>query len=198
VTRLSLSISAGLAWKRGATLFVTLRAAFRCSRLYVTLRASYPDPMEDAQARKVSSCEVGCAATSVHAESIPILIFPPVAYYGDGKLIAVPIRTNPNVRDRLERILRGESIGRITDLAMPTCLSGSATCQSQDLQIEAFAERSLPHQGPRPKWKLFSTILIGQQKCRHLRVQRRPYTGRKQCYATLLPLFLTAGPCSSR
>ena len=71
--------------------------------------------MAEAEAslkEQVNFCEVDCDANLELAKSIPILNVPSVAYYGEGKLIAVLIGTNQNVRARLERVLRGESIGQ--------------------------------------------------------------------------------------
>jgi thioredoxin-like negative regulator of GroEL len=45
------------------------------------------------------------------AKSIPVCNVPLVAYYRDGELVAALIGTAQNVRARLERVLRGESIG---------------------------------------------------------------------------------------
>jgi thioredoxin-like negative regulator of GroEL len=56
--------------------------------------------------------EVDCDASPELARSIRILNVPSVAYYADGKLIAVLVGAKQDVRARLERILRGESIGR--------------------------------------------------------------------------------------
>ena len=46
------------------------------------------------------------------AKSIRLVNVPSVAYYKHGKLIAVLIGEKQDVRSRLERILRGESIAR--------------------------------------------------------------------------------------
>jgi thioredoxin 1 len=71
--------------------------------------------MQEAEAslsEQVNFGEVDCDASPELAKSIRLLNIPSVAYYKDGKLIAVLIGARQNVRARLERILRGESIGR--------------------------------------------------------------------------------------
>ena len=45
------------------------------------------------------------------ARSLPLLNVPAVAYYCDGKLIAILPGVSQNVRERLERVLQGRQIG---------------------------------------------------------------------------------------
>jgi thioredoxin-like negative regulator of GroEL len=56
--------------------------------------------------------EVDCTSSPELAKSIPILNVPAVAYYGGGKLIAVLIGANQDIRGCLDRVLLGESIGQ--------------------------------------------------------------------------------------
>lgn len=71
--------------------------------------------MQEAEAslsEQVNLGEVDCDASPELAKSIRVLNVPSVAYYKDGKLVAVLIGARQNIQARLERILRGESIGR--------------------------------------------------------------------------------------
>jgi thioredoxin-like negative regulator of GroEL len=45
------------------------------------------------------------------AKSMRLLNVPSVAYYRNGQLVALLIGSRQNVRQRLERVMRGESIG---------------------------------------------------------------------------------------
>lgn len=65
---------------------------------------------EEVLGDRVNPGEFDCMSGPELAKSIPILNVPSVAYYGDGKLIAVLIGTQENVRALLERILGGDSI----------------------------------------------------------------------------------------
>jgi hypothetical protein len=88
--------------------------------------------MGEAKSRlgeRVNFLEVDCDVAPELAKSIPILNVRSVAYYADGKLIAVLIRTNQNVRGRLERICVVNRLERMTDLAVPSHMSSNATYQ---------------------------------------------------------------------
>jgi thioredoxin-like negative regulator of GroEL len=74
-------------------------------------RAVMRRQMRDAErslSDQVNFGEVDCTSNPELAKSIPILNVPAVAYYADGKLIAVLIGTKQDIRACLERILRGE------------------------------------------------------------------------------------------
>ncbi len=60
---------------------------------------------------RVSFAEVDIDAEVDLAKSLPIGNVPTVAYYVDGVLIAALIGANQNVKERVARLLRGESIG---------------------------------------------------------------------------------------
>jgi Thioredoxin len=45
------------------------------------------------------------------AKTLQLLNVPAVAYYRDGKLVAILLGARQNIRARLERVLRGETIG---------------------------------------------------------------------------------------
>jgi hypothetical protein len=78
-------------------------------------RAATRRQMREAEAslrEKVNFGEVDCDASPELAKSLPTLNLRSVAYYAGGKLIAVLIGAEQNVRARVERILRGESIGQ--------------------------------------------------------------------------------------
>jgi thioredoxin-like negative regulator of GroEL len=69
--------------------------------------------IRDAEASlsdRVNFCEVDCDQNPDIAKSIPIINVPSVAYYAQGKLIAVVVGTTQDIRVRLERILSGQSI----------------------------------------------------------------------------------------
>jgi hypothetical protein len=55
--------------------------------------------------------EIDCDANVELARAIPVGNVPLVAYYRHGKFVAALIGAGQNVRDRLERLLRGEEIG---------------------------------------------------------------------------------------
>jgi thioredoxin 1 len=67
---------------------------------------------EESLSEQVNFGEVDCDANPELAKSIRLLNIPSVAYYKDGKLIAVIIGAQQNVRARLERLLRRESMER--------------------------------------------------------------------------------------
>jgi len=67
---------------------------------------------EEALADDVNFGEVDCDSDIALADSIPIRNVPTVAYYLNGKLIAALVGGEQNIRVRVERLLRGESIGR--------------------------------------------------------------------------------------
>jgi hypothetical protein len=71
---------------------------------------------EEVLADQVNFGEVACDSDPELAKSIPILNVPAAAYYRSGELIAVPIGAEQNVHARIERVLRGESIGYNDDL----------------------------------------------------------------------------------
>jgi thioredoxin-like negative regulator of GroEL len=78
-------------------------------------RALTRQRMQEAEAslsEQVNFGEVDCDANPELAKSIRLLNTPSVAYYKDGKLIAVLAGARQNVRARLERLLRGESMER--------------------------------------------------------------------------------------
>jgi hypothetical protein len=60
---------------------------------------------------RVNFAEVDIDRDGQLAKSIPVLNVPLVAYYRDGKLVAVLIGADQDVRARAERVLRGEPIG---------------------------------------------------------------------------------------
>ena len=66
---------------------------------------------ETSLSEQVNFGEADCDANPELAKSIRLLNLPSVAYYKGGKLVAVLIGAQQNVRARLERLLRGESIG---------------------------------------------------------------------------------------
>jgi thioredoxin-like negative regulator of GroEL len=71
--------------------------------------------MKDAEAAlsgEVNFGEVDCDQEIPLAQSIRLLNVPAVAYYRDGKLVAVLPGVQQDIRRRLERLLRGEPIGR--------------------------------------------------------------------------------------
>ena len=55
--------------------------------------------------------EVDCDTEIALARSLPIINVPTVAYYRDGVLVAALIGANQNVKQRVERLLRGDPIG---------------------------------------------------------------------------------------
>jgi thioredoxin-like negative regulator of GroEL len=65
---------------------------------------------EEVLADQVNFGEVDCANLDL-AESIPIPNVPSVVYYRNGELIAALVGAELNVRARVGRVLRGESIG---------------------------------------------------------------------------------------
>jgi thioredoxin-like negative regulator of GroEL len=65
----------------------------------------------EALGERANFAEVGVDAEPDLARSIPLLNIPTVAYYRDGKLVAALIGSGQNVQERVERLLRGESIG---------------------------------------------------------------------------------------
>jgi thioredoxin-like negative regulator of GroEL len=80
----------------------------------ISYRAVTRRQMQEAEAslsEQVNFGEVDCDASPELAKSTCLLNIPSVAYYKDGKLVAVLVGARQNVRARLERILRGESIG---------------------------------------------------------------------------------------
>jgi thioredoxin-like negative regulator of GroEL len=66
---------------------------------------------EELLADQVNFGEVDCDTNLDLAESIPIPNVPSVVYYRNGELIAALVGAEQNVRARVERVLRGESIG---------------------------------------------------------------------------------------
>ena len=66
---------------------------------------------EKLLADRVNFGEVDCDRNLDLAKSIPIPNVPLVAYYRNGELVAALIGAEQNVRARIERVLRGESIG---------------------------------------------------------------------------------------
>jgi thioredoxin-like negative regulator of GroEL len=80
---------------------------------------------EEALADQVNFGEVHCESNPELAKSVPILNVPSVAYYRNGTLIAALIGAEQNVRARLERVLRGESIGYKDGLGGPAHLDAS-------------------------------------------------------------------------
>lgn len=66
---------------------------------------------EEVLADQVNFGEVDCDTNLDLAESIPIPNVPSVVYYRNGELIAALVGAEQNVRARVERVLRGESIG---------------------------------------------------------------------------------------
>jgi hypothetical protein len=70
--------------------------------------------MLDAQAAlggQVNLAEIDCDENAELARSIPVPNIPLVAYYRNGKLVAALVGGYQNVLARLERVLRGETIG---------------------------------------------------------------------------------------
>jgi thioredoxin-like negative regulator of GroEL len=70
--------------------------------------------MEEAEqvlGEQVNFGEVDCDLAPELAKSVPVLNVPSVVYYREGKLIAALVGAEQDVRDSLERILRGEPIG---------------------------------------------------------------------------------------
>ena len=65
----------------------------------------------DALATQANFGEVDCDRHADLARSIRILNVPAVAYYSHGSLAAVLIGVRQNVRERVERLLRGQPIG---------------------------------------------------------------------------------------
>jgi hypothetical protein len=55
--------------------------------------------------------EVDCGSNPALANSIPVPNVPLVAYCREGQLVAALVGAEQNVRARVERLLRGESIG---------------------------------------------------------------------------------------
>jgi len=66
---------------------------------------------EEVLADRVNFGEVDCDRSLDLAKSIPIPNVPLVAYYRNGELVAALIGAEQDVRARMERVLRGESIG---------------------------------------------------------------------------------------
>jgi thioredoxin-like negative regulator of GroEL len=66
---------------------------------------------EELLADQVNFGEVDCDTNLDLAESIPIPNVPSVVYYRNGELIVALVGAEQNVRARVERVLRGESIG---------------------------------------------------------------------------------------
>lgn len=66
---------------------------------------------EEVLADRVNFGEVDCDRNLDLARSIPIPNVPSVAYYRNGELVAALVGAEQNVRARIERVLRGESIG---------------------------------------------------------------------------------------
>lgn len=66
---------------------------------------------EEALANEATFGEVDCDRNLELAKFLPLLAIPAVAYYRNGKLVAVMGGAKQNVRARLERVLRGEAIG---------------------------------------------------------------------------------------
>jgi thioredoxin-like negative regulator of GroEL len=90
-------------------------------------RAVMRGKMREAEAslsEQVNFGEVDCDASPELAKSIRLLNVPSVAYYKHGKLIRALIGEKQDVRSRLERILRGESIGRDDGLGGAKALVG--------------------------------------------------------------------------
>jgi hypothetical protein len=61
--------------------------------------------------------EVDCDLDPDLARSLRVITVPSVAYYLDGNLVAVLPGARQNIRQRLERLLQGEEIGRNDGLA---------------------------------------------------------------------------------
>jgi thioredoxin-like negative regulator of GroEL len=59
---------------------------------------------------QVNFGEVDCDASSELAKFVSLLNVPSMASYQDGKLLIIVIGAKQDVRGRLERILRGESL----------------------------------------------------------------------------------------
>ena len=70
--------------------------------------------MEEAErsfGARVRFAEVDIDREPELARSIPIMNVPAVAYYRDGRLVAALTGADQNVRGRVARVMRGESIG---------------------------------------------------------------------------------------
>jgi thioredoxin-like negative regulator of GroEL len=67
---------------------------------------------EQAIGESASLAEIDCDQEPTLAKSIGVGNVPAVAYYRNGELVAVLMGMKQNVRARLERLLRGEAIGR--------------------------------------------------------------------------------------
>ncbi|HEV7300080.1 MAG TPA: thioredoxin family protein [Tepidisphaeraceae bacterium] len=79
----------------------------------IAYRPQVRKSMVDAEAAlgdQANFAEVDCDANVELARSIPVRSVPLVAYYRHGKLVAAIIGADQNVRERLERLLRGEKI----------------------------------------------------------------------------------------
>lgn len=81
---------------------------------------------ERALADRVNFGEVDCDRTPELAKAIPLLNVPSVAYYREGKLIGTLIGAGQDVRDYLERVLRGEPIEEETRHRVAVSLNCSA------------------------------------------------------------------------
>jgi thioredoxin-like negative regulator of GroEL len=66
---------------------------------------------EQCLGESVNFGEVDCDENADLAASIPVTSVPLVAYYRNGRLVAALVGQKQNVQLRLERLLRGESIG---------------------------------------------------------------------------------------
>jgi len=71
--------------------------------------------MKDAEAalsEEVNFGKVDCDQEIPRAQSIGLLSVPAVAYYRDGKLVAVLPAIQQDIHGRLVRLLRGDPIGK--------------------------------------------------------------------------------------
>jgi len=89
-------------------------AALHFDCIWDGYRQSLRETMQQAEEElgdKVNFGEIDCDQNAELARSLRVLNVPTVVYYSDGFPIAVLGGGRQNVRGRLERLLRGETIG---------------------------------------------------------------------------------------
>ena len=103
----------------------------------VSYRPMLRRKLEDAEiqlAEHVNFGEVDCDENADLARSMRVTSVPLVAYYRNGQLVAALGGYRQNVRLRIERLLRGEFIGR--EMAPTSGECGGLTIQSQVLKAK--------------------------------------------------------------
>ena len=109
---------------------------------------------EAALGDRANFAEIDIDANVELAGSIPVLNVPLVAYYRDGQLVAALIGAGQNVRARVERVLRGERIGR---------KDGTGT-EEQRMKVVRWREPAAFKRATRgggPRWRVGIIIAVG-------------------------------------